>query len=46
MHQKNIFTAGKNIAEAKKALVMIHGRGSFAEDILSLAGYFNIKEYA
>jgi len=46
MHQKNIFTAGKNIAEAKKVLVMIHGRGAFAEDILSLAGYFNINDYA
>jgi phospholipase/carboxylesterase len=46
MHQKNIFTAGKNISEAKKALVMIHGRGAFAEDILALAGYFNIKDYA
>jgi phospholipase/carboxylesterase len=46
MHQKNIFTAGKNISEAKKALVMVHGRGAFAEDILSLAGYFNVKDYA
>src|SRR5436190_9080295 len=46
MHQKNIFTAGKSVAEAKKALVMIHGRGAFADDILSLAGYFNITDYA
>lgn len=46
MHTKNIFTAGKNVSEAKKALVMIHGRGAFAEDILSLAGYFNVKDYA
>jgi phospholipase/carboxylesterase len=46
MHDKNIFTAGINISEAKKALVMIHGRGAFAEDILSLAGYFNLKDYA
>src|SRR5215471_13973713 len=46
MHSKEIFTAGKKISEAKKALVMLHGRGAFAEDILSLAGYFNLKDYA
>jgi phospholipase/carboxylesterase len=46
VHTKNIFTAGKNLSEAKKALVMFHGRGAFAEDILSLAGYFNVKDYA
>ncbi|HEY2726682.1 MAG TPA: dienelactone hydrolase family protein [Parafilimonas sp.] len=46
MHSKKIFTSGKKISEAKKVLVMIHGRGAFAEDILSLAGYFNLKDYA
>ncbi|SFQ16190.1 alpha/beta hydrolase [Parafilimonas terrae] len=46
MHQKKIFAAGKSLNEAEKALVMVHGRGAFAEDILSLAGYFNIKDYA
>jgi len=46
MHSKNIFTAGKKISEAKKVLVMIHGRGAFAEDILSLAGYFNLDDFA
>lgn len=46
MHTKKLFTAGKKISEAKKALVMIHGRGAFAEDILSLAGYFNLADYA
>src|SRR4029078_12914380 len=46
MHSKKIFTAGKPISEAKKALVMLHGRGAFAEDILSLAGYFNLNDYA
>src|SRR5436190_20138524 len=46
MHQKNIFTAGRSVAQAKKALVMIHGRGAFAEDILSLAGYFNLNDFA
>lgn len=46
MHEKRIFSAGKALNEAEKALVMVHGRGAFAEDILSLAGYFNIKDYA
>jgi phospholipase/carboxylesterase len=46
MHSKEIYLAGKNITEATKALVMVHGRGAFAEDILSLAGYFNLKDFA
>ena len=46
MHEKKIFTAGKDLSEANKALLMIHGRGAFAEDMLSLAGYFNVKDYA
>jgi phospholipase/carboxylesterase len=46
MHQKKNFTAGKAISEAKKVLVMVHGRGAFAEDILSLAGYFKLKDFA
>jgi phospholipase/carboxylesterase len=46
MHQKKNFTAGKALNEAKKALIMVHGRGAFAEDILSLAGYFNLTDFA
>ncbi len=46
MHEKKFFTAGKDLSEAKKVLIMIHGRGAFAEDMLSLAGYFNVKDYA
>lgn len=46
MHEKKIFVAGKDLSEAKKVLLMIHGRGAFAEDMLSLAGYFNVKDYA
>jgi phospholipase/carboxylesterase len=46
MHSNKFFSSGKKISEAKKVLVMIHGRGAFAEDILSLAGYFNVKDYA
>ncbi|ACU62450.1 alpha/beta hydrolase [Chitinophaga pinensis] len=46
MHTKNIITAGKKTTEAKKALIMIHGRGGSAEDILTLANYLNVKDYA
>lgn len=46
MHSKKIFTSGKNINEAKKALVMVHGRNAFAEDILALAGYFKPDDFA
>ncbi len=46
MHQKNIITAGKNIREAKKGLVMVHGRGGSADDILSLAAHLHVKDFA
>lgn len=45
-HQKNIVTAGVALKDAKKALIMIHGRGASAQDILSMAGYLNVKDYA
>lgn len=46
MHLKDIKTAGKPLAEAKKALIMIHGRGGSAEDILSLASHLQVQDYA
>ena len=46
MHQKEIITSGKKLTEAKKALIMLHGRGASAEDILRLTSYLNIEEYA
>ena len=46
MHEKNIKTAGKSLKEAEKALIMVHGRGADARDILGLASYFNVSEYA
>lgn len=45
-HTKSIVTAGKNIKEAEKVLIMIHGRGGSAEDILSLAGQLEVKDFA
>jgi phospholipase/carboxylesterase len=46
MHLKKIVTAGKKLAEAKKVLIMIHGRGGSAEDILTLAEHLNVKDFA
>jgi phospholipase/carboxylesterase len=46
MHQKDVITAGKKIGEASKALVMVHGRGAGAADILSLARYLSVADFA
>ena len=46
IHSKNIIIAGTPLAEAKKALILLHGRGGSAEDILSVTEYLNVKEYA
>ena len=46
MHKKNIQTAGKPLKEADKALILIHGRGADARDILGLASQLNLSEYA
>lgn len=46
MHQKKIVTAGKKLSEADKVLIMIHGRGGSAEDILSLASYLSVDDFA
>ncbi|RPD40880.1 alpha/beta hydrolase [Chitinophaga barathri] len=46
MHQKKIFTGGKKLSEANQALVLIHGRGGSAEDILTLADHLHVKDFA
>jgi phospholipase/carboxylesterase len=46
IHPKNIVTAGSNIADARKVLIMLHGRGANAEDILSLAQHLDVKDFA
>src|SRR5690554_1436735 len=46
MHNKNIFTEGKPVTETDKALIMIHGRGSGAQDILGLAPHLNVHDFA
>lgn len=42
----NIKTAGKSLGQAKKAAIMIHGRGASAASILSLEKYLNLEDFA
>lgn len=47
IHNPNNFrTAGKPLEEASKVMVMVHGRGGSAEDILSLLKYIDDPEFA
>jgi len=45
MHKLQYETAGKPVAETGKALIMIHGRGGSAEDILSLADALPVGDF-
>jgi len=42
----NIRTAGVPLEEASKVMVMVHGRGGSARDILSLSQYIEDKDFA
>lgn len=44
-HTKQLVEAGKPLAQAKKALIMLHGRGATAEDILSLRSYLPVDDF-
>jgi phospholipase/carboxylesterase len=46
MHTKNIITAGAPLSQAGKALILVHGRGGRAGDILFLADELNVGDYA
>jgi phospholipase/carboxylesterase len=46
MHSKQVVTAGKSLPDASSAIIMIHGRGADAADILSLASYIPVKDFA
>jgi phospholipase/carboxylesterase len=41
-----VLTAGTPLAEAKAAMIMIHGRGATADNILSLSGEMNGNDFA
>lgn len=45
MHKKNIITAGKELSANNKVLIMLHGRGGSAEDILSLSSHLEVKDF-
>ena len=43
-HKKNIIYSGAETGKAKAGLILLHGRGASAKDILSLANYFNLTD--
>lgn len=45
-HAHKVVYGGKLLKDASKILVMVHGRGASASDILSLAPYLDIKDFA
>lgn len=45
-NSNNIVTQGTPLETAKKAMVMLHGRGSSAQDILSLSAYIEVADFA
>lgn len=46
MHKKDLRFAGKPVDKATKALIMLHGRGAPAEDILGLASHLAVDDFA
>jgi phospholipase/carboxylesterase len=46
MHRKHIISAGKKLEQAAGVLILLHGRGGSAADILSLAGYLHVQDLA
>lgn len=45
MHKNNIVTAGAELTTNSKVLIMLHGRGASAEDILTLSGHLDVEDY-
>lgn len=45
-HTKQITQAGKSLKEAKKAMIMIHGRGATAASILELANHLAVDDFS
>ncbi|HEV2353616.1 MAG TPA: dienelactone hydrolase family protein [Puia sp.] len=46
MSARNVLTAGEPLGKAEQALILVHGRGGSAEDILSLADHLPVGGYA
>lgn len=45
MHKKNIIQAGGSLTKDSKVLIMLHGRGGRAEDILSLSSHLAVSDF-
>jgi phospholipase/carboxylesterase len=43
-HSKNIVLAGVTLKKAGKVMIMLHGRGATAGDIISLTGYLKLQD--
>jgi phospholipase/carboxylesterase len=46
MHIPQFVTAGQPLETAGKVLILLHGRGSSARDILSLSQHLHVKDFA
>jgi phospholipase/carboxylesterase len=46
MHKKQLVFIGEKIESASAVLIMLHGRGADARDILGLGAHFNLKNFA
>src|SRR5688572_28059340 len=46
VHKKEFITAGQDLKTASRVLIMIHGRGASADDILSLSDHLEINDFA
>ena len=46
MHEKNLLHAGTPLLQAKKALILLHGRGATAESMLPLTEHLNLDSFA
>lgn len=46
MHRLNVAQGGKDLATAKKILILLHGRGASAQDIIGLAEHLEVKDFA
>src|SRR5215510_12847640 len=46
MHKKEYILSGKDIKDATKVLIMLHGRGASAESILTIARHLEVDDFA
>jgi phospholipase/carboxylesterase len=46
LHKKNIVSAGRDIKQPGKVLIMLHGRGATAGSILSLSDLLQVQDFA